>query len=158
MLLFVSCKVSQPKGTTNTSIKTHDTESQMAFFFLEALKNKNDRIEIKLDQQKIVYGKLKEYFYDKIPEEKIRNATWLVSFIDNLGESIIQLQMANPLIEELEYADEEGHLKKKTIYHNKKDFVLRVPYHNSIKSISFEEYRAENQNKIPYFIDQIILK
>ena len=160
ILLFflVACKASQPKETPVTPTEQKNTEPQIAFYFLEASKKTDNSIGVKLNKQKIVKGKLKEIYLDKILEDKILNANWLVGFLNNSNKSIIQLQITNPLVEEVEYVNEEGYLEKKTIYHDTKAFVLRVPYHNSIKIINFEEFRIINQKITPFFIDQIIIK
>ncbi len=160
ILFFVilSCKPTQPKDTNSTISKPINTEPQIAFYFLEAFTDSTSNIQIELNKEKIVEGKLKETFPNEISSRNLQNNKWLVTFLDRSNKSIIQLQITNPLVEDIEFVNEEGNLEKKTIYHNKKDFVLRIPYKNSIKFINFEQLVNIDQKINFNFIDQILIK
>ncbi len=155
-LLLVSCKLTQVT-TSDISVEKQKEEPQIAFFFLEASKLSETTFQVNLIKQKIVKGKIKGLFEKVIPAEKLLNENWLVSLSDIHKNNIWQIQIHNPLIQEFEFVNEEGNLERKTIYHDKKEFVIRVPYTNSIKTITFEQL-IKNKNKFDtVFIDQIHL-
>lgn len=155
LLLFqCSCKPVQPVASQVTN-ELHKEEPQIGFYYFEAIKNSNDIIQISLTKQKIVKGKLKKVFTSEISPTKWMNNHWIVTFLDADQKNVIQLQIANPLQEEVEFINEEGGFKKRTIYHDKRIFVIRVPSSNSIKTITFEKINKENNTYKPVFIDQI---
>lgn len=155
-LLFVTCKPTQPKDSINTPKQENIAEEQIAFYFFQASKEQNNTILIKLQKQKLVQGKLKGFFYAKTPVEVYKTNNLLVTFLEG-SDPKIQLQIANPLIEIVEYVNEEGLFEKKTIYHEKKDFVIRIPYNNPINSINFELLSIVDQKLKPLFISKIDL-
>jgi hypothetical protein len=67
------------------------------------------------------------------------------------------MQILNPLIEEIEYINDDGNFEKKTLKHVKKDFVIRIPYDGTIKMITFENLIRENQHIKQLFINQVDL-
>jgi hypothetical protein len=135
ILSFLACKPTQTaKEDTKSNIS--DTKPQIAYYFFKAFKTA-DSTYIRLNKSRITNAKLKGNFPSKIADINKKNNQWLVSFS---GKQIItQLQIENPLIEKIEYINEQGNFEKRTILHTQKDFVLRIPYNNSIKTITFEQ-------------------
>jgi len=152
----VTCKPTQPKNSINTDKLENNSEEKIAFCFFQASKEQDNTIQIKLQKQKLVPGKLKGFFYDKMPMAEYEPNNLLVTFLEG-SDSKIQLQIANPLIEIVEYVNEEGQFEKKTIYHEKKDFVIRIPHNNPINSINFEILSTVDQKLKPLFITKIDL-
>jgi len=155
-LIIVACKPTQTNNSTSEVSQKEYSGPKIVFFFFEASKNANNSIQIVLQEQKLVEGKLKGFFYKEIPSNEFKKTNLLVTFKSNTDDKI-QLQIVNPLNEEVEYINEEGQLEKKTIYHEKKEFVVRIPYNNPINSIKFEQLTEINQKLSPLFINQIDL-
>ena len=102
---------------------------------------------MELSKQKIVKGTLKGIVETEIQTNKWNDKHWIVSFLDATKQKNLQIQITNPLNEEIEFVNEEGNFEKRTIYHDKKEFVIRVPYTNSIKTITFELITNNNSLK-----------
>jgi len=155
-IVFVSCKA--PENTLSQSEKTIQKETpQIGFYFFEAKKSGNDPIQIRLAKQKIVKGKIKGFFETTISSNKWALDKWIVTFVNVAKQPVMQLQISNPLIEELEFVNEDGNFEKRTIYHDKKEFVIRIPYEHSIKTITFEQITKDNNTLKPTLLNQIQL-
>lgn len=157
LLLLVSCKPTHTEDTTSKTSSPKLTEPHIVFYFFKAI-NKEQVYAIKLIKTKRVKGKQKEIFTDTIPIEKLTTKNWLVSFRNNLKATVLQLQIPNPLVENIEYIDEQNNLAKKQINHQEKDFVVRIPYDKSINSVKFEALTQENHNVKTVFISEIDIK
>jgi hypothetical protein len=155
LALIVSCKPSQPKETTKPVSQTY-SEPHIMFLFLQAVQV-NNKVDIKIMDKKIVKGKLKGNFVQNIAQEELKVNRWLVSFKDQAKNNSLQMQILNPLIEEIEYINDDGNFEKKTLKHVKKDFVIRIPYDGTIKMITFENLIRENQHIKQLFINQVDL-
>jgi len=156
LLLLVCCKPTQPKDPVNTPDKENNSEEQIAFYFFQASKEPDNTTHIQLQKQQLVQGKLKGLFYSKTPKAEYETNNLLVTFLEG-SNAKIQLQISNPLVEIVEYVNEEGQFEKKTIYHEKKEFVIRVPHNNPINSINFEVLSIVDQKLKPLFISKIDL-
>jgi hypothetical protein len=154
LTLLVSCKPSQPKETTKSVAQTTYSEPHIMFLFMQA-SQENNKVEIKIIDKKIVKGKLKGSFVQNIVQEELQAGKWLVSFKDQAKNNSLQMQIFNPLIEEIEYINDDGNFEKKTLNHVKKDFVIRIPYDSSIKMITFESLFRDNQRVKQLFINQV---
>lgn len=155
--LLLSCKPIHTKEITKNTEKKEYLEPHLVFYFLKA--TNNDTIyQVELTDTKLVKGKLKGIFKDSIPLEKLVNTNWLVSFQDSSNNTIIQQQIKNPLVENIEYINEENNLARKVVYHNKKIFVIRIPYEKSINSVKFDTLAKEFQKINTLFISKINLE
>lgn len=154
--LLMACKPTQLKDSVVKDTHENSSTEHIAFYFFQASKELDNTILIELQKQKLVQGKLKGFFYNKTPIVEYESNNLLVTFLEG-SDSKIQLQIANPLIEIVEYVNEEGQFEKKTIYHEKKDFVIRIPHNNPINSINFEILSIVNQKLKPLFISKIDL-
>lgn len=158
-IIVISCKPTQSSDTDDSkNQELINNEPQIAFYFFEALKKHDNTIEIRLNKQNIVKGKLKGIYTDKIPLKNLQDNKWLVSFLNISKNNKIQLQINNPLIEIVEFVNKDSNLEKKTIYHKKKEFVLRVPFNNSIKMVKFEQLTYKEQKININLINQLQLK
>lgn len=155
--IVIACKPVQPKGANNDNSQPVYTGPKMMFFFFEAIKKEDNSIEILLQEKKLADGKLKGFFYKEIPSIEFQDTNLLVTFLND-STNTIQLQITNPLIEEVEFVNEEGNFEKMTIYHDKKEFVIRVPFDNPINNIKFEVLTKTNDKINPQFISQINLE
>jgi len=156
LLVFISCKSYQPKEINEGFVNTESSEPYIAFYILKAKQNENN-ISIEVSQTKKVKGKIKGIFTSIISKTNFKDKHWLVSFQNVSNNNLIQLQIQNPLIEQVEFINDENNLEKKVIHHKEKEFVIRIPYDNSINSITFESLIKENQKFIKKTIDQIDL-
>jgi len=155
-LLLVTCKPTQPKDSINTVEPENNSEEQIAFYFFQASKGLDNTIQIKHQKQQLVQGKLKGFFYAEIPADEYETNNLLVTFQEDSDQKI-QLQIVNPLVEIVEYVNVEGQFEKKTIYHETKDFVMRIPYNNPIKSVTFELLGIVDQKLKPLFVSKLDL-
>ena len=156
-VIVIACKPTQPKDANSENSQLEYTGPKIMFYFFEAIKKENNNVEFLLQEQKLVNGKLKGFFYEEVPSNEFQETNLLVTFLNN-STNTIQLQITNPLIEEVEFVNEEGNFEKKTIYHNKKDFVIRIPFDNPINFIKFDVLTKIDQKIKPQFISQINLK
>jgi len=157
LLVLASCKSHLPKEASNNLNNTELSEPHIVFYILKAKQNENN-ISIKISQTKIVKGKVKGIFTPTISKTNFKEKHWLVNFKNALKNNIIQLQIKNPLIEHVEFINDNNNLEKRVIHHKEKEFVIRIPYDISIKSITFESLIKENQKFIKNPIAQIDLK
>ena len=155
-LLLVTCKPTEVT-TSQPPKEKLDNKPQIVFYFFEALKISETSIQVKLSKQKIVKDKLKGIFETETQPNKWIDKHWIVSFLSTDKQNYIQMQISNPLQEEVEFVNEEGNFEKRTIFHNKKEFVIRIPYSNSIKTITFEKINKVDNKFKPVFLDQIQL-
>ena len=155
-LIVIACKPTQPNDSTDEVNQKEYSGPKIVFFFFEASRKADNNIQFVLQEQKLVEGKLKGLFYEEIPSIEFKKSNLLVTFTSNADDKI-QLQISNPLNEEVEFINEEDQLEKKTIFHKKKEFVVRIPYNNPINSIKFERLTETNQRLTPIFINQINL-
>ena len=149
MLWLVAC------GTTPIHSQKETDQPQIAFYFLEAAKSKDNTVQVKLNKTKTTNGKLKTYQHKIIPNIMLKNGYWRVSF--NNHTTVFQIQIPNPLEEKIEYIDSLGQLSTRTIYHKNKIFVLRVPYDDSIKTLTFEQLSKDSTGVKTYRIDSVKL-
>lgn len=156
-LIAIACKPTQPKDANSDNPQQEYTGPKIMFYFFEATKKENNSVGILLQEQKLVDGKLKGFFYEEIPSNEFQETNLLVTFLNN-STNTIQLQITNPLIEEVEFVNEEGNFEKTTIYHDKKDFVIRIPFDNPINNIRFEVLTKIDQMIKPQFISQLNLE
>jgi len=156
LLLIISCKSQKTQDIEHTQNPVF-SEPHIVFLLLKAKKIK-EKISIETMQNKLVKGKLKGIFSPIISTENLKDKNWLVSFQDHSKTGIIQLQITNPLVEEIEFINDNNELEKRVIYHKEKEFVIRIPYDNSINSITFESLKKENKNIIKNNIEQIDFK
>ena len=156
LLVFLSCKSHQPKEISKDFVNTELTEPYIVFYILKA-KKKENKVSIEVSQTKKVKGKIKGVFTSTISSRNFKDKHWLVNFQNVSNNNLIQLQIQNPLIEQVEFINDENNLEKKVIHHKEKEFVIRIPYNNSINSITFETLIKENQKFIKKRIDQIDL-
>jgi len=157
LLAFLSCKSYQPKEVGKDSIDTELSEESHIMFYILKAKQKENEILIDISQIKKVKGKLKGIFTPYICSTNLKDKYWLVNFQNSSKNNRIQLQIKNPLIEQVEFVNDENNLEKRVIHHKEKEFVIRVPYDNSINSITFESLIKENQKFVIKPIDQIDL-
>ncbi len=151
---MISCKplhtnVSKEKA----DLKTKKVEPQIAFYFFKAIQDTtNGTITVTLINQKIVKGMLKSVYDEKVSEEKLIYDNWLITFSDLSKQNNLQLQISNPLVEHIEYINEENTFERKEVRHQSKEFVIRIPNKGSIKTILFEKISKKNINliKIPF--------
>ena len=156
LLLLSSCKPTQPVSSQITKEQQKE-EPQIGFYYFEAIKSAEATFQVNLTKQKILIGSVKGHFKKVIPTDNLLDKNWLISLSDKHKNNIYQIQIHNPLIQNFEFVNGEGNLERKTIYHDKKEFVIRVPYTNSIKTITFEQLN-KNRNKFnTTVIDQISL-
>ena len=146
----------QKEGIKNAP-KQELTEPHIVFYFFKATKKENANF-VQLTETKRVKGKLKGIFKDKIPLEKLVDKNWLVSFQDNAKNTLIQQQIANPLVEHVEFVNDDNNLERKVIYHQEKVFIIRIPYNKSIKSIKFEVLEKQSKKMNTLFINKIDVK
>jgi hypothetical protein len=146
LLFLVSCRSVQSNRTeTQSESKTLKSEPQIVFYFFKALKGVNNNVTVKLIDQKTVKGVLKGVYSKKLSKEKFIQNNWVISFSDLVKQNVIQLQIKNPLIEDIEFINEEKSFEKKRIIHKSKEFVIRIPFNNSIKAIRFEKIIIKNK-------------
>lgn len=157
LFIVIACKPTQHKNEGIDNSRQEYTGPKMMFYFFEAIKKENYSVEILLQEKKLADGKLKGFFHKEIPSNEFQDTNLLVTFLND-STNTIQLQITNPLIEEIEFVNEEGNFEKKTIYHDKKEFVIRVPFDNPINNIKFEVLTKTNDKINPQFVCQINLE
>jgi hypothetical protein len=155
LILFVSCKSVLPQEVNDNEFK-EILKPHSIFYFFKAT-HRNTDVDIKLINTKIVKGKTKGNYSNHIDIEKYKATNWLVSFQNNHNTIVSQLQITNPLTEEVEFINDKGNLEKKRIKHLNKDFVIRLPYDSSIKIIIFEHLKIKKQEINKVFFNQIRL-
>ncbi len=149
IFILVAC------STTHIHSQKETNQPQIAFYFLEAAKSKDNKIQVKLNKTKVTNGKLKTYMQKIIPYQALKNGYWRVNF--NNRTTVFQIQIPNPLEEKIEYIDSLGQLSTRTIYHKNKIFVLRVPYDDSIKTLTFEQLSKDSTGVKTHRIDSVKL-
>jgi hypothetical protein len=153
-LLFIfSCKSTQIKSTQ----KKNDKEPQIGFYYFEASRSPTSVVKVSLIKQKIVKGTLKGIFETTIYSDEWKDNNWLITLFDSNKKKLIQQQIHNPLIEIIEFINKKGSFEKRIIYHDKKEFVIRIPYNNSIKIITFEHITKDKKKNNTVFLSQIQL-
>jgi len=158
VLFLITCKPLQPNLAGNhTKSKKQKSEAQIIFYFLKAIKDVNNNISVKLINQKTVKGDLKGTYSTEFPKEKFIQNNWVVTFSDLTKQNIIQLQINNPLIGNIEFINEKKNLEKKRITYKSKEFVIRIPFNNSIKAIRFEDIIVKNKKLTKEFFHYIKL-
>lgn len=155
--MLIACKPTQTSDVTDDVHKIEYTGPKIVFLFFEASKNTNNSIQIALQEQKLVDGKLKGFFNAEIPSSDYKEGNILMTILSAENDKI-QLQITNPLDEEVEFINEDNQLEKKTIFHEQKEFVVRIPFNNPINSIKFEQLTEINQEVTPLLINQINLQ
>lgn len=145
VLFMVSCKPMQ-NTTSQKPVPSKSNQEQISFFYFQAKRVSDTSIDIVLHKQVNVNGKVKGIFSPQIPLVNLTSKNWLVTFVDNDSQSITQVKINNPLIENIEYIQDDGGLARKIIQHQTREFVIRIPFSNSIKMIKFEQIRKIDQN------------
>ncbi len=153
LFLFIACK-STDKTVKLRPIRDNE-QAHTAFYYFQVSKNKDSIIQVYLQKIKRSPAKTKGYYPNTIIESNKVNGNWLVSFSGSTP--IYQLQIKDPLLEDVEYIDSNGNFTKQRIYHKEKSFVLRIPYQNSIKTITFEKILRNKNVLQTHVINQIKL-
>lgn len=156
-IFILSCKPLQQKEGIKNAPKEEITEPHIGFYFFKATKKENTYF-VQLTEIKRVKGKIKGIFKDSIPSERQIDKNWLVSFQDLSKNTLIQQQIANPLVEHVEFVNDDTSLERKVIYHQEKVFIIRIPYNKSIKSIKFEVLEKQSKKMNTLFINKIDVK
>lgn len=130
-------------GTTSSG-----NQQQLLFITLEALKDTvTGSIEIKIVQQQLAKGSLNEGTVTNTP---LQAGNWKISLLNKKDQTVSYLVIPNPMIRELEYADEDGRFKRKTVLLSRAEIPLRFNYNTSIKKIKAEELISNQSVKTLY--------
>ena len=139
-ILFLSCLFScnnkQVPSTLPGPASANNTP-QILYITLEAVKDSsNNLIQIKLVQQIVVKGTLKSGNHI-LANTQPNN--WTIRLLNEQDQLLSTIIIANPLMRELEYTDEAGQFKRKTIQLSRAEIPLRFNYHAGIKKIMVDE-------------------
>ena len=121
VLFFLMGNFSSLFGKNNSPITT---DPPILFLFLEMEKNANEAIVFHL--QKIISNKGKIKKKKIIQNKNPAKGMLRCSFLKNDGSLLHQMEIENPLLEKLEYVNEDDQLEWVEISHDKKEFTIRT--------------------------------
>ncbi len=156
-ILFLSCLFScnnKQVPPTLHAPASPNNPPQILYITLEAVKDSaSNLLQIKFIQQIVVNGALKTG--NNIPANTQSNS-WTISMLNEQDQLLSSVIIANPLIRELEYTDEAGQFKRKTIQVTRAEIPLRFNYNTGIKKIKVEE-KGNNQSSKTLFSSALTL-
>jgi len=146
-ILFLSCLFSCNNNQVPSTLPAANSPNntpQILYITLEAVKDSSSNLlQIKLVQQIVVNGTLKAG--NNILANTQPN-NWTISVLNEQDQLLSSIIIDNPLIRELEYTNEAGQFKRKTIQLTRAEIPLRFNYNAGIKKIKVEE--PENNQSI----------
>lgn len=107
-----------------SNIQPIHTNPPILFLFLEIEKNANEAPVFHL--QKVISNKGKLKKKNLTLEGNPAKGMLRCSFLKNDGTLLYQMEIENPLLEKLEYVNEDDQLEMVEIPHGKKEFMIRT--------------------------------
>jgi len=121
LVLFFLMGNSSLFGKNTSSIHT---DPPILFLFLEIEKNVNEAPVFHL--QKIISNKGKLKKKNRTLKDNPEKGMLRCSFLKNDGTLLQQMEIENPLLEKLEFVNEDDQLEMAEIPHEKKEFMIRI--------------------------------
>lgn len=142
--LIFSCNHKQIPSNSTTITPTNQP-AQILYLTLGALNDTiTNTIQVKIIQQAVVRGTLKS---NGILPAGTQSGNWMISLLTEKDNPISSVIISNPLINELEYADESGKFQRKTVKLTRAEISLRFNYSATIKKIKVEAMVSNNTLK-----------
>lgn len=136
LLLTSSCKSKQIDS---------DKPAKIVFVNYNITKDTDGDIAINLINKIITEGKLKQ---DLAYKEKTEFGDLKIIQTNSKSKSIQSITIANPLVKNVEYADESGQLNRKIIELESTQFSIRMQMHPLTKYIVIEQINKPNKRLI----------
>ena len=136
LLLTSSCKSKQIDS---------DKPAKIVFVNYNITKDTDGDIAINLINKIITEGKLKQ---DLAYKEKTEFGDLKIIQTNSKSKSIQSITIANPLVKNVEYADESGQLNRKIIELESTQFSIRMQMHPMTKYIVIEQINKPNKRLI----------
>ncbi|MCL3781264.1 hypothetical protein EMN47_12815 [Prolixibacteraceae bacterium JC049] len=134
LLGFAGCKVQ--KGNISTEELTDDTRPSILFLNLSlAYDSIANEYDMKLINQIVAKGRVKGL---AIEDTNLDTNNLVYSLLNNKGKVITKHSMQNPLNKHIEYVDNNGTLKMRSVQLNQIDFSIRVDLPPATRSVVFE--------------------
>ncbi len=129
---------------TDGSIVKRDSAEGIQYLLIKVYRE-NDTEKMTLINSKVRPGHLKREVDISIKHAG-GNSLFVFSLLNNKKELLHSSKFGNPLVEHLEYVDEDGHFKQTEIISDEKEFLVRVPFRRENSIIRFEKVAKEKQN------------
>jgi hypothetical protein len=100
-------------------------------------KNGNEHVE--LVQTMITKGRLKKDIDISLHHISSGNP-FICSILDNTEKVLNSFEFSNPLVEFVEYIDDNGMLQQKEIISTEKEFLVRIPYRKANTFLKLEKF------------------
>lgn len=140
LLPFFSCNNKQFPSVSSTTSNAIEP-AQILYLTLEALTDTlTNIIQVKIIQQTVVNGTLKP---QSILQANPQAGNWKISMFTEKDKQISSVIITDPLINELEFSDESGKFKRKTVKLTRAEIPLRFNYSKTIKKIKVEKSGTE---------------
>jgi len=136
--------------SVSTQKETHESPStvvgtelanKIAFYSFNVSKDKNQQEQIRLNDIKVVPGKLKSQTTQNPKPGSLR-----FTFTDSNSNTIYdQIIIEDPLNPTVEYTDDNNRLMKKIIVKSTAEVVIRIPYNPATALINIDQFMTESQ-------------
>lgn len=119
--------------------KSPNQNNQDSIHFLILKVSNTDGIEsVELMKSMVRSGRLKKDIDVSLHHES-EAEPYILSLMSRNKGLLKSTKFPNPLVEYVEYVDDDGLLKKKEVKFKEKEFLIRIPYNKSNSSIKFEK-------------------
>jgi hypothetical protein len=130
---FIACT---PLSTVQGDPKATESSARIAFATFTAMKTSDGTISIELIDWQLVAGQIKP-----VAERPLLHPVQVT--LENANHrSLLQFQIENPLVEDLEYADDQGKMHRMVHSRDSAGFFLRLNYPKEMEFIRFSSEKS----------------
>jgi len=152
-LSLSACKSAEKDFHVKETPATTANNNKGLFLFFKA-NSFQKKTTIELVKQQVTSSKIKGIFNQQIPMNNLNKNNWLLSF-NNGKDTVFQIQISNPFIQQIESVDQNGIFISHQIIHDKTTFMVRIPNDREVNNVVFENIEGSFPKSILVYLDQI---